>query len=156
MTKNLIQAYRQTPWRVQLQRLGVVLALLVAIAIVAGLYLNISAQAATAGLEFQQLEEEREDLQRQIADLNARLAFITSEAQMLERAKKLGFKPLALDKAVYVVIEGFIGRTLPSFAPAPGAGMIKEPVLKASYTQSLWDFLYQGLLGNSSSTGGLQ
>ena len=91
MTQHLIQAYRQTPWRVQLQRLGMILPLLVAIGIIAYIYITISAKAATAGLEFQILEQKREETQRENADLNARLGFLLSENQMQARAKALGY-----------------------------------------------------------------
>ena len=146
MTQHLIQAYRQAPWRVQLQRLGVFFAALVAIAIVALFYINISAQAANAGLEFQKLESDWEDLQRETADLSNTLALLTSEETMQERAKALGYKPLATDKTVYVVVPNYAGRQQPAFAPLPGADRFGEPLIKPSYTESLWEILFKGVI----------
>jgi cell division protein FtsL len=90
MTHSLKQAYRQAPWRATLQRLGVIFAILAAVAIVALIYLSISAQAAAAGLDFQKLETDREKYMRENADLSARLAYLSSESVMQARAKELG------------------------------------------------------------------
>jgi hypothetical protein len=154
MTHKLIQAYRQTPWRVQLQRLGFIALGIIMILLVAAIYLNISAQAASAGLDFQKLQYEREDLQREIANLDATLGSISSEASMAARAQAMGFKPLTMDKAVYVVVPGFAGRQAITFAPAPSSDMLADPIIKPSYTQSLWEWLFQGVLTWTNAAGG--
>ena len=59
-TQRLTQAYRQTPWRTQLQWIGLFLLALILLATVAGIYLSVSAGAAAVGREIQQLEYERE------------------------------------------------------------------------------------------------
>jgi hypothetical protein len=146
MTHYLKQAYRQAPWRATLQRLGVIFAILAGVAIVALIYLSISAQAAAAGLDFQKLEIDREEYMRDNADLSARLAYLSSESVMQARAKELGYKPLAADKAVYVIVPGYTGRQQPAFAPPPGMDRFTEPLIKSSYTQSLWEVLFQGVL----------
>jgi len=154
MTTRLIQAYRQTPWRVQLQRLGYLALGIIMIGLVAAIYLNISARAATAGLDFQKLEWEREDLQREIANLDATLGKISSEESMMARAQAMGFKPLAMDRAVYVIVPGFSGRQTVAFAPIPTTDMLAEPIIKPSYTQSLWEWLFQGVLTWTNAAGG--
>jgi cell division protein FtsL len=154
MTHKLIQAYRQTPWRVQLQRLGFIALAILMVLLVAAIYLNISAQAASAGLDFQKLEYEREDLQREIANLDATLGSISSEQSMMDRAQKMGFKPLTMDKAVYVVVPGFAGHQTVTFAPAPSSDMLADPIIKPSYTQSLWEWLFQGVLTWTNAAGG--
>ncbi len=154
MTTKLVQAYRQTPWRVQLQRLGYVALGIIMILLVAGIYLNISAQAATAGLEYQKLEWARADLQRNISDLDATLGKIMSEQSMMDRAQKMGFKTLTMDKAVYVVVPGFAGRQNVTFAPAPTSDDLTDPIMKPSYTQSLWEWLFQGVLTWTNGSGG--
>jgi cell division protein FtsL len=146
MTQHLIQAYHQAPWRVQLQRLGVIFAVLVAIGLVAIIYISISAQAAAAGMEFQKLEVDREDFVRQNADQSNKLASLTSEENMQARAKELGFKPLSTEKAVYVIVPNYPGRQEPSFAPLPSADRFSEPLLKPGYTESLWEVLFRGVL----------
>ncbi len=154
MAPKLVQAYRQAPWRVQLQRLGYFALAIIMVLLVAALYLNISAQAATAGLDFQGLEFQRQSIQRQIADLDATLAQVTSEESMLARAEALGFKPIASNQAVYVVVPGYIGRQGAALAPVPDSNMLAEPIIKPSYTQSLWEFLNQGILTWTNSAAG--
>jgi hypothetical protein len=154
MTTKLIQAYKQTPWRVQLQRLGYIALAIIMVLLVAAIYLNISAQAATAGLDFQKLEWDREDLQREIANLDATLGQISSEQSMMARAQALGFKPITMDKAVYVVVPGFAGRQTVNFAPPPSSDMLADPIIKPSYTQSLWEWLFQGVLTWTNAAGG--
>ncbi len=154
MAPKLMQAYRQAPWRVQLQRLGYFALAIIMVLLVAALYLNISAQAATAGLDFQSLEFQRQSVQRQIADLDATLAQVTSESSMLARAEALGFKPISSGQAVYVVVPGYTGRQPAALAPVPDAAMLAEPIIKPSYTQSLWEFLNQGILTWTNSAGG--
>ncbi len=154
MAPKLVQAYRQAPWRVQLQRLGYFALAIIMVLLVAALYLNISAQAATAGLDFQGLEFQRQSLQRKIADLDATLAQVTSEESMLARAQAMGFKQITSDQAVYVVVPGYTGRQPAALAPVPDASSLAEPIIKPSYTQSLWEFLNQGILTWTSSGGG--
>ncbi len=154
MTTKLVQAYRQAPWRVQLQRLGYIALGIIMVLLVAALYLNISARAATAGLDFQGLDFQRQSLQREIADLDATLAQVTSEDSMRARAEAMGFKPISSDQAVYVVVPGYAGRQPVSLAPVPDTSMLAEPIIKPSYTQSLWEFLFQGVLTWTNSSGG--
>lgn len=154
MNTKIMQAYKQAPWRVQLQRLFYITLAIVMIVVVAALYLNISAQAATAGLDFQGLEWQRQDLERQIANNDAKLGQIESEENMVVRAKALGFTPIAMDKAVYVVVPGYTGRQLASFAPVPSSDMLADPIIKPSYTQSLWEWLFPGVLIWTNAAGG--
>ena len=154
MNAKIMQAYKQAPWRVQLQHLFYIVLAIVTILVVAALYLNISAQAATAGLDFQGYEWQRQDLERQIANNIAILGQITSEENMVARAKALGYTPIAMDKAVYVVVPGYTGRQPAIFAPAPSSDMLADPIIKPSYTQSLWEWLFQGVLIWTNGAGG--
>lgn len=154
MNTKIKQAYKQAPWRVQLQRLFYVALIIVMVLVVAALYLNISAQAANAGMDFQGLEWTREDLARQIANDEVILGQVTSEENMVARAKALGFTTIALDQAMYVVVPGYTGRQPAAFAPAPGLDMYADPIIKPSYTQSLWEWLFQGVLTWTNAAGG--
>jgi len=155
MAQSLIQAYRQAPWRKQLQGLFLFLLVLVGIAMIAWVYLSISAQAATAGLEIQFLEEDRDDLARQIADLQSQLGYLTSAGEMERRAKELGFEPADPTNLDYVVIPGYTGRQTPYLAPAPVTETTTNAsLIKPAYTQSLWEFLFQGSLAWSEAIGG--
>ena len=106
MAHKLIQAYQQAPWRTQVQRLRTYLLLIVVFALVTGMYLYISAQAAMAGLSTQQGEWVREGLIREIASKKMELGALTSFENMEKRATALGYKPVPADKGMYVVVSG--------------------------------------------------
>ena len=67
--EDFAQAYSQAPWRKQLQIIGLFSLILVFGALVAGIYLNVSARAATAGRDIQSKQEEIEALDLEIEDL---------------------------------------------------------------------------------------
>lgn len=150
MTHLFTQAYQQAPWRLQIQRIGGFLVGLVAVVIIAGVYLFISAQTATAGLEIQQLERQRESLNRTIADHRASLAELTSAGVMTSRASDLGFVRPDMSTAIYMVIPGYQGRQPAMIAPPPSSGNLPSPIIKQSYRQSLWEWFFEGVLGSSN------
>lgn len=150
MTHLFTQAYQQAPWRLQIQRIGGFLVALVAVVIIAGVYLSISAQTATAGLEIQQLERKRESLDRTIADRRAKLAELTSAGVMSVRAAELGFVRPDMSTAIYMVIPGYQGRRPAVIAPPPSSNNLPSPIVKQSYRQSLWEWFFEGVLGSSN------
>ncbi len=91
---RFVHAYKQAPWRTQRQIIGIFLLAVVLVAMVAGIYLNISARAALAGREIQVLEREIETTRRKIADLETELAVQMSTSVMKARAEELGFVPV--------------------------------------------------------------
>ncbi|HBF41372.1 MAG TPA: hypothetical protein DDW19_06275 [Anaerolineaceae bacterium] len=147
-------AFRQAPWRVQLQYIGLFLLALVSILVVAGIYLSISGQAAAAGLASYDNDQKRQDLERQIADRKARLALMTSASVMEARAKELGFERIDPSQAVYMEMPGYTGKSPVVLAPPPGIATTVEPVIKSTYRQSLWDWLFRGINQLSASVGG--
>lgn len=151
--RRLVQAYRQAPWRIQTQR-GVLL-LIVAIlgASVLWVMVSVSVQAAAAGLEIQNMKSEQEQIQRQIAGLRTQYAALTSAAQMEKRAKEMGFEPIDPASITYVVIPGYKGREPDIKAPPPGT-TAEQPLVKPAYTQSLWEWLLQGVMQISEQPGG--
>ena len=79
MKKDLLQAYKQAPWRTQIQRVGAFLLVVIAIAAVSGLYLFISGRSAATGRRIQNLESEAAALHRQNNDLETLLGKIQSD-----------------------------------------------------------------------------
>lgn len=150
MPKNLIQAYQQAPWRVQVQRIGLLLLFLVTSALIAGLYLNIDARAAEAGVEIWQLESEQEDIVFQIQNLHTELADLTSVANMKERAEELDFVRYTPQEVEYLQVPGYQGRQIAQLAPANNGNNVPNSIIKPAYTQSLWDWLLINMikLGN--------
>lgn len=154
ITNRFIQAYRQAPWRVQLQWAGAFLLVLVIGVLVAAVYLNISAQAATAGLEAQDLEYMREATQRRIADLKTKMAVLTSQDVMVKRAEDMGFVDDDPSSTTYIVVQNYPGRQAVVLAPPPSADPISHTIIKPGYTQSLWEWMFQGILTFSKNNEG--
>jgi hypothetical protein len=105
---------------------------------------SVTVQAAAAGLKIQDLEDEQERLQREIAGLRTRIAMQTSADQMQKRAEELGFKPVDPADITYMVIPGYKGREPVIQAPPPGS-IAQQPLVKPAYTQSLWEWLLEGI-----------
>lgn len=149
------QAFKQAPWRSQIQLVGLFLLGLVVVLLVSGIYLSISGQAAEDGIRTYNLNYERQSIERTIADSKAQLALISSSAVMEQRAEALGFSAADPDKVVYVVVPGYTGRQTAILAPPPGITEAQGAVVKTEYRESLWDWLFQGInrLGNSVKEG---
>lgn len=141
MAKNLIQAYQQAPWRVQIQRIGLALLLLVTSAVVAGLYLNISARNAEIGVTIKAKEADRDAIHYQIESLNAKLAEMNAARKMEERALKLGFRRYTPEEVTYIEVAGYYGRQTVQLAPAEYGLNATPPLIKPVYTQSLGEWL---------------
>jgi hypothetical protein len=154
MTQHLIQAYQQAPWRSQVQAIGLFLLALVVAALVAGLYLSISAQTASEGIAIQDLETQREDMERQIADLKTQVGLLTSASQMEQRAKAMGYQPTDSNNTTYMVVSTYPGRQAAEFAPINAPQIQTRSLLKSDYTESLWEWLFQGALQLNNSVGG--
>ena len=148
-----IQAYRQAPWRVQLQWGGMFLLGLVAAVLIAGVYLNISAQAATAGLTTKALGEQKEDTARTIANMRTQLALLTSQEVMEKRAAELGFVDATPENTTYMQVQGYAGRETLVLAPTQRQDVIQQTLIKPSYTESLWEWMFQGILSFSETNG---
>jgi hypothetical protein len=144
MNRTLIQAYRQAPWRTQLQWIGGFLLVLVVVMLIAGLYLYLSASATAAGTRIHKLELERETLQIQLADLRTELANLNSAAVMRSRASEASYRQANQGDIEYVSVEGFSGRSLVLLAPPPSERPVETNLIKPAYKQSLWEWFYQG------------
>ncbi len=115
--ENLAQTYSQAPWRRQLQIIGLFSLVLVLIALVAGIYLSVSAKSAAVGRDIQAMQNDIEDLDRDIEDLQSELATILSSSAMEARALQLGFTPLPAEQTVYLKIPGYAARQPVTLAP---------------------------------------
>jgi hypothetical protein len=156
MKNRILQAYKQAPWRVQLQWIGLFLLGLVLVAAVAGLYLNISAQAATAGRNIQFLESNIDDINNEIAELTTELAMVTVTRNMKQRAEELGFKLIDPKQAVYLEIPGYNPHADLVLAP-PRVNIIPQsPVVQSSYKISLWDWFVEKIWVPSNSAIGIE
>lgn len=141
-SREFIQAYKEAPWRRQMQMIGFVASGVVALALVAAIYLNITARSATAGRLVQQLQSARADMEQQIEDLQTQLAFILSVEQMQKRAGDLGFAPVSPAAVIYLTVPEYEGRpTGAELAPRAGSEFGEAAAMPAAYTDSLFDWL---------------
>jgi cell division protein FtsB len=146
---QIIHAYKQAPWRVQRQWVGAFLLIVIGGAMIAALYLDVTARAAVAGREIQELRLEITRIQRENADLETQLADLTSTAAMQERAAALGYRPVKPGELDYVAVPGF-------FKPEPDILLAAEDrtprveTQPTEYTQSLLEWFDERIkLGGS-------
>jgi hypothetical protein len=150
MAKQFVQAYKQTPRRKQIQRLGLYVLPVITLGTIFALYLIFSAQAATAGLEIHAYLDAKEELQRTIANENTQLAWLLSNTNMIKRAEELGFSQISSSNIFYMVLPSYPGRTVHLTSPAPDGNSEGDIVLNSAYQQSLGDFLRDLLFSNSN------
>jgi len=143
MKIRVLQAYKQAPWRVQIQYIGLFLLALVLVSAIMGIYLNISAQAATSGRRIQSLESNIDDISNEITALTTQLAKLKSAENMMKRADELGFRLMNINEAVYLEVTGYDPDPDLVLAPPRVNTISESPVLRSSYRSSLWDWFMQ-------------
>lgn len=147
---QIIHAYKQAPWRVQRQWVGAFLLALIGLAMIAALYLDVTARTAIAGREIQEMRLEITTIQRMNADLETELADLTSTDIMVQRALELGYRPVKPGELDYLPVPGFI-------APEPDLLLAAEDVtqldrvLPPEFTQSLIEWFDEQI-----KVGGIQ
>jgi hypothetical protein len=153
--RNKNQAYSQKPWRRQLQRIGLFLAAMVFLGLIAGINLRINAEAATTGRQIQKARITVKELENEITDQQALLAELTSASAMERRALELGFHRAASDEITYLVVDGYEGRS-PVRLASDGRRFVQTSVtqLPPEFTQTLFDLFLekfsaaQSIIGN--------
>ena len=157
--QRMTQAYSQAPWRKQVQIIGIFLLALVTTAIVAGIYLNITARTTTIGREIQEMQilvygyhslfttvqpgdaMPVEELRQDIANLQSQLAYLTSYEVMDARARSLGFQQTAPDEMVYLEIEGYVAPQAVTLAPPPSPVVVSAAGVSDEFSQPLFSWL---------------
>jgi hypothetical protein len=161
--KQITQAYSQTPWRKQLQGIVAFLLVVVSAAVVAGIYLGVTSQAATLGRQIQDMQINMEGSTRldltstenvdlfevvpieqiriEIADLEGQVATNMSAAVMNGKAEGMGFIQSNQDEMLYFKVPGYQGRPLARLAPPPEPVTVSSKVLAPAYQESLIDWL---------------
>lgn len=150
-------AYRLAPWRKQVKMILTIIFTALFAAVIAMVYLSISADMTDVKLKIQVLQEDRNALARDIADLITEEGILTSYARMEERAKEAGFYEIDFaneDIYSYVVMDGYsgVGMTPETSVKIPQA--MSEGLIKPEYSQSLQQWLSEriavGILSNES------
>jgi len=140
------QAYYEIPWRKQLQRIGLFLAILVLLGLIAGIYLSVNSKAATIGRQIQNDHILISELENSIADKQSQLAILTSAGEMEKRALEMGFYRTNTDKILYLVVKGYNGRT-PVLLASEQTMFVpsSHQTLPTEFSQSLIDWLQEKL-----------
>jgi hypothetical protein len=136
---QIIHAYKQAPWRVQRQWIGAFLLIVIGAAMIAALYLDVTARAAVAGRGIQELRLDITTVQRGNADLETQLADLTSTAAMQKRASALGYRPVQPGELDYVAVPGF-AKPEPEILLAAEDTAPRVETQPAEYTQSLLEW----------------
>ena len=147
---QIIHAYKQAPWRVQRQYVGAFLLILIVLALVAALYLDLSARTTLAGREIQELQVEITTVQRSNADLETELANLTASSVMQRRALELGYRPVQPGELDYVFVPGYVAPE-PDILLAAVDSPFRSISLPDVYSQSLLEWLDDRL-----KSGGIQ
>lgn len=136
--RSLTQAYSQAPWRKQTMFIGLFLLVIIFAALVAGIYLDVTARTATIGREIQGMEEEIESLKLANADLESKLALLMSSDEMEKRARSMGFHSIEMGEAIFVVVPGYLPRQHVRLALPPGPVKTVAATLPSAFTESLF------------------
>lgn len=93
--------------RVQQQWVVSLVVIIAMLALLAGLYLNITASASIAGRQIQSLEAEIIAHEQVNADLETRIGTLMANAVLEQRAQALGFAPVERKSLKYMVVPGY-------------------------------------------------
>ena len=152
---QIVQKVRQAHWRVQRQWIGLFLLGLVAVSMVAGIYLNITVRATLAGREIQLLQSHYIDDQRTNSDFDTQLAGLTSVESMQQRADAMGFQPANPEDITYLVVSGYEPKSAVDMSQAAAAiqDQSQKPIILPDYTESLFDWITR-TIASSVPAGG--
>ena len=156
---KITQAYSQTPWRKQVQLIGIFLLVVVGAATIAGVYLNVTARTTEIGRKIQYMqvhiygydeltgEEDDpddiipiEELEQNIADLRTQLAYLTSYEVLSARAREMGLVPVTPEDIVYVEIAGYVEPQPVVLAPPPQPVVVRAAGIDPAFQESLFDW----------------
>jgi hypothetical protein len=116
------------------------------VALVAGIYLSVSAEASSNGREIQAMYAEIDRIEREIEDLKTQLAFLTSNDEMAKRAEAMGFSPINKGEVLYLVVPGFESPDQAILGSPPSSIAPDVATLSPEYMQSLFDWLRERII----------
>lgn len=145
---QIVQKARQAPWRVQRQWIGLILLGTVLIAMVAAVYLNVTARATVYGREIMNMTAEMDKNKRRNSDLNTQLASLTSEENMRERAIALGFQPVTADDVTYITVPGYTGDKAVNLSTLTSSP--KPSILRSEYYETLFDWFTRQIFAGAT------
>lgn len=139
--ENISKVYSQSSWRKQVQYITIFVLVLIAVALIAYIFLSISAHATAVGRDIQDKRERIMELDREIESMEANLAIILSSEQMESRARSLGFKEVEENQVVYIAVPGYVERRPSALAPYTKKQTKAILSVPFEYTETLFDWL---------------
>lgn len=158
--QKIIQAYRNTPWRRQINMIGTFVAFGLVATLVMLAYVWVTSKAGAYGLQVQEIQETNQYLEQEIENAKAELGDITRNEAMAERATEIGFVPAESDQLRYLVVPGYPGEPTPAVIPqatphVAGQGNTLPPEYTASLLDWLQAFIYDlSVMSGSAEIGG--
>jgi hypothetical protein len=144
---HLVHAYKIAPWRIQRQWIGNALLVVVVLAMVATIYLDVTSQAAITGREIQDLTVSISDNQQVSADLQTKLALLTSARVMEQRALEIGFRPMKSEETEYLVVPGYLILE-PDILSSVPLLQLSALTIPPEYNESLLDWMDKKIINS--------
>lgn len=110
---DISRAFKQAPWRVQVQLIASLAAGAIVIVALGGLYLTEASRAATAGRDVQSLQVQKAELEFAIDRQTALIAQAKAVVRLDKRARELGYAPAMIEQIDFVLVDGYYGPKLP-------------------------------------------
>lgn len=104
---RLVSVARDSGMRFQRQWVITFVAVVAMLALLAALYLNVTASASIAGRQIQYLEVDIVANEQVNADLQTQIATLMSNTVLEQRAQAMGFEPVDRTKLEYMVVPGY-------------------------------------------------
>ncbi len=132
---QILRAFRQAPWRKQVQTVAVLSIALLIIAVIGGFYLAAASRAGTAGRDVQRLEGRKAELIQENDELRAKLAELRSITRLADRARALGFAPAQMEQVEYLPVKNY---PQPALVEAPPPEPVEGPPRAAVVSPGDW------------------
>jgi hypothetical protein len=135
-------SFRPAPdlhWRLDREWVVLFLAGVLIFALVAALYLDVTARTAIIGRDIQKMEMQIDSNERANADLQTKIGSLMSNQNLQARAKSLGFESVGRADLIYVVVPGYYPHSAVNMVSAqPTHNWIEET---PEFHNSMWVWL---------------
>lgn len=139
--ESIARTYTQAPWRKQMQWIALFALGVILVALIAGIYLNISARSTAVGRDIQDMQATIVVFDRENEDLQSQLAHIYSSSQMEARARELNFETIPPDQIVYLKVPGYSERQPAELAPNTERSVVRAISMPPEYTESIFEWI---------------
>ena len=134
-----LQPQQQALWRGVIQTTGSTLLWVLILLVLGGLYLSVSAKAASAGRLVMSLTEELEMVRQTYSEVKAHHAEATSPQRMSDLASAFGFRPADISEIRFLKTDMVQAETIFE-APVPrSVNASRNTILSPAYTETLVD-----------------